>query len=232
MRNKFRDIFDIKSNQDFEKKALEIFRFQANKNLVYREYLSHLKITITSVQSLSEIPFLPIQFFKSHKVISSRDAEQQIFLSSGTTGSVQSKHYVSDVSLYERSYLQGFDHFYGDIEEMVVLALLPSYLEREGSSLVYMVDDLISKSKQPESGFYLNNLDELKKVLLKLDALGKKVLLIGVSFALLDLVEKHQFSLKNTFVMETGGMKGKRKEMIREELHEVLKNGFGVDAIH
>ena len=232
MRNKFRDIFDIKSNQDFEKKALEIFRFQANKNLVYREYLSHLKVSIDAVQSLSEIPFLPIQFFKSHKVISSRDAEQQIFLSSGTTGSVQSKHYVSDVSLYERSYLQGFDHFYGDIEEMVVLALLPSYLEREGSSLVYMVDDLISKSKQPESGFYLNNLDELKKVLLKLDALGKKVLLIGVSFALLDLVEKHQFSLKNTFVMETGGMKGKRKEMIREELHEVLKNGFGVDAIH
>ena len=232
MRNKFRDIFDIKSNQDFEKKALEIFRFQANKNLVYREYLSHLKVSIDAVQSLSEIPFLPIQFFKSHKVVSSRDAEQQIFLSSGTTGSVQSKHYVSDVSLYERSYLQGFDHFYGDIEEMVVLALLPSYLEREGSSLVYMVDDLISKSKQPESGFYLNNLDELKKVLLKLDALGKKVLLIGVSFALLDLVEKHQFSLKNTFVMETGGMKGKRKEMIREELHEVLKNGFGVDAIH
>ena len=232
MRNKFRDIFDIKSNQDFEKKALEIFRFQANKNLVYREYLSHLKITITSVQSLSEIPFLPIQFFKSHKVVSSRDAEQQIFLSSGTTGSVQSKHYVSDVSLYERSYLQGFDHFYGDIEEMVVLALLPSYLEREGSSLVYMVDDLISKSKQPESGFYLNNLDELKDVLLKLDALGKKVLLIGVSFALLDLVEKHQFSLKNTFVMETGGMKGKRKEMIREELHAVLKTGFGVSEIH
>lgn len=232
MRDKVRDIFEIKSIQDFEKKALEIFSFQAKNNPVYKEYLSHLKITITSVQSLSDIPFLPIQFFKSHRVVAGEEKIEQTFLSSGTTGSVQSKHYVSDVSLYEESYRQAFNHFYGEIEETVVLALLPSYLEREGSSLVYMVNDLISKSKQPESGFYLNNLDELKEVLLKLDALGKKVLLIGVSFALLDLVEKHHFSLKNTFVMETGGMKGKRKEMIREELHAVLKTGFGVSEIH
>jgi len=232
MNDKVKDIFGIKSIQDFEKKALEIFFFQAKNNPVYKEYLSHLKTTITSVQSLSDIPFLPIQFFKSHRVVAGDEKIEQTFLSSGTTGSVQSKHYVSDVSLYEESYRQAFNHFYGEIEETVVLALLPSYLEREGSSLVYMVNDLISKSKQPESGFYLNNLDELKEVLLKLDALGKKVLLIGVSFALLDLVEKHQFSLKNTFVMETGGMKGKRKEMIREELHAVLKTGFGVSEIH
>lgn len=225
-------IFKIKNEEEFTVLALETFRFQAKNNLVYKEYLSHLKVNVDEVESVMDIPFLPIQFFKSHKVISGLNTVKQIFLSSGTTGTNQSKHFVTDLSLYENSYLKGFAQFYGDIQDVVVLALLPSYLEREGSSLVFMVEDLIQKSEQAESGFYLNDLERLAKTLIELDSMGKKVLLIGVSFALLDLIEQYKFSLKNTIVMETGGMKGKRKEMIREELHTVLKEGFGVDVIH
>lgn len=144
----------------------------------------------------------------------------------------QSKHFVTDLSIYEESYLKAFEQFYGNIEDYTVLALLPSYLERDGSSLIYMVNDLIEKSKKEKSGFYLHNLDELAKNLLELDSKGEKVLLIGVSFALLDLLEKFQFKLKNTVIMETGGMKGRRKELIREELHTILCEGFGVSEIH
>jgi phenylacetate-coenzyme A ligase PaaK-like adenylate-forming protein len=225
-------IFSIENEKAFKALALETFYFQAENNLVYKEYLGHLNINLEEIDSIHKIPFLPIQFFKSHRIISNTNSIEQTFLSSGTTGMTQSKHLVTDLSLYKESYLKGFTHFYGNIEEYVVLALLPSYLEREGSSLVYMVEDLIEKSHQIESGFYLNNLDDLCEVLLQLEVQNKKVLLIGVSFALLDLIEKHQFSLKNTIVMETGGMKGKRKEMIREELHAVLKEGFGVEVIH
>jgi len=225
-------IFSIEKEKAFKALALETFYFQAENNLVYKEYLGHLNINLEEIDSIHKIPFLPIQFFKSHRIISNTNSIEQTFLSSGTTGMTQSKHLVTDLSLYKESYLKGFTHFYGNIEEYVVLALLPSYLEREGSSLVYMVEDLIEKSHQIESGFYLNNLDDLCEVLLQLEVQNKKVLLIGVSFALLDLIEKHQFSLKNTIVMETGGMKGKRKEMIREELHAVLKEGFGVEVIH
>ena len=139
---------------------------------------------------------------------------------------------MSDLRLYEKSFLEAFQKFYGDPEDYTFLALLPSYLERTGSSLIYMVDALIKRSEDKESGFYLNNLEELSEKLTELDQSGKKVFLIGVSFALLDLVEKEQFNLKNTMVMETGGMKGRRKEMIREELHHELKNGFGVNKIH
>ncbi|WP_139957127.1 LuxE/PaaK family acyltransferase [Flavicella sediminum] len=225
-------LFALKTEQEFEDLALATFQFQAVNNPVYSEYLAHLNISIAEVRCLADIPFLPIQFFKSHTILSDKNKIVQTFLSSGTTGMQQSKHHVTDLSLYEESYRLGFSHFYGNIEEYVVLALLPSYLEREGSSLIYMVDDLIQKSKKKESGFYLHNLDELIATLEELDARGEKVLLIGVSFALLDLIEKHQFSLKNTLVMETGGMKGKRKEMIREELHAELKAGFGLTEIH
>jgi phenylacetate-coenzyme A ligase PaaK-like adenylate-forming protein len=155
-----------------------------------------------------------------------------IFTSSGTTGQSTSKHYVTDIELYKKSYLKGFEYFYGSISDYCILALLPSYLERKGSSLIYMIDDLIKKSNHPESGFYLYQIDVLAEKLKKLDSKGEKVLLIGVSFALLDLVEKHQLQLKNTVVMETGGMKGRRKELIREELHGALKKGFGVERIH
>ena len=209
-----------------------MFRFQYENNLVYREFCDFLKTDIQKVKSLEQIPFLPIQFFKSHKVVANENPIQETFTSSGTTGITTSKHFVTDVSLYEESYRKGFCQFYGNIEDYVVLALLPSYLEREGSSLIYMVEDLIKMTNNSESGFYLHNHDELIEKLTRLDKGGQNVILIGVTYALLDLIEKYPFQLQNTIIMETGGMKGRRKEMIREELHEQLCQGFGVTAIH
>jgi phenylacetate-coenzyme A ligase PaaK-like adenylate-forming protein len=212
--------------------ALKIFRFQYENNLVYREFCDFLKTDVQKVKTIQQIPFLPIQFFKSHSVISNTNPIQTIFTSSGTTGMVTSKHLVTDVSIYEESYRKGFSQFYGNIEDYVVLALLPSYLDREGSSLIHMVDDLIQLSNHPESGFYLHNYDELIEKIIQLDHSGQNIILIGVTYALLDLVEKRSFQLENTIIMETGGMKGKRKEMIREELHYQLCQGFGVKTIH
>ncbi len=226
------DIFTISNQKQFEKAALKVFRFQYENNLVYREFCDFLKTDVQKVKSLEQIPFLPIQFFKSHKVVSNENPIQEIFTSSGTTGMATSQHLVTDITLYEESYRKGFSEFYGNIEDYVVLALLPSYLEREGSSLIYMVEDLIQMTNNPESGFYLHNHDELIEKLIRLDDLGQNVILIGVTYALLDLIEKHPFQLQNTIIMETGGMKGQRKEMIREELHEQLCQGFGVTAIH
>lgn len=216
----------------FEDKALSIFKYQYRNNLVYREFCNHFGVNDTSVSNISAIPFLPIEFFKKKKLVCDTRKAEVIFSSSGTTSSSTSKHYVTDIKVYQASYRKGFAHFYGDISDYCILALLPSYLEREGSSLVYMVDDLIAQSKHKASGFYLDALDELANTLIQLDAQGTKVLLIGVSFALLDLVEAHDFNLNNTIVMETGGMKGRRKELIREELHTILKDGFGVAKIH
>jgi phenylacetate-coenzyme A ligase PaaK-like adenylate-forming protein len=227
---------EISGQKQFEKIALKVFRFQHENNLVYQEFCNYLNINKQEVKSLQQIPFLPIQFFKSHRVVSN-DPEvsgpiQATFTSSGTTGLMTSKHLVTDVTLYEESYRSGFSQFYGNIEDYVILALLPSYLEREGSSLIYMVEDLIQMSNNPDSGFYLHNHEELIEKLITLDNAGQNVILIGVTYALLDLIEKQKFQLKNTIIMETGGMKGKRKEMIREELHEQLCEGFGVTAIH
>lgn len=226
------EIFNIQSNQEFTEVALRVFKHQFDNNKVYRSFCDLLYIHPSDVKSIEQIPFLPIQFFKSHQVVSSLDEIKETFTSSGTTGSVTSKHFVTDITVYKESYLKGFKHFYGNIEDYIVLALLPNYLERKGSSLVYMVNDLIKKSNQPESGFYLQNLKELAEILMHLDKARKKVLLIGVSFALLDLVEQFSFDLNNTIIMETGGMKGRRKELIRDELHTILKKGFGVDKIH
>ena len=226
------DIFAISSQKQFEKIALKVFRHQYENNIVYREFCELLKTDSHKVKSLDQIPFLPIQFFKSHNVVSNTNIIQETFTSSGTTGAVTSKHLVTDASIYEESYRKGFSQFYGNIEDYVVLALLPSYLEREGSSLIYMVEDLIQLSNHSESGFYLHNHDELIKKLIELDHSGQNVILIGVTYALLDLIEKQQFQLQNTIIMETGGMKGKRKEMIREELHQQLCEGFGVSVIH
>ena len=226
------DIFTISNAKQFEKIALKVFRFQYDSNDVYREFCQLLNVEKQEVKSLQQIPFLPIQFFKSHVVVSTTHPVQETFTSSGTTGMVTSKHLVTDVSLYEESYRKGFSQFYGNIENYTILALLPSYLEREGSSLVYMVNDLIQRTNNPDSGFYLNQYDELIKKLIDLDNSGKNIILIGVTYALLDLIERQKFQLKNTIVMETGGMKGKRKEMIREELHKILCNGFGVSTIH
>lgn len=226
------DIFSIQSKKEFDKIALKVFRYQYQNNKVYRKFCDLLKTDVSSVKTIDKIPFLPISFFKSTAILSSDTPVEITFTSSGTTGQHTSSHLVTDVSVYEQSYLQGFAEFYGNIEDYAVLALLPSYQEREGSSLIYMVEDLIRKSNNPNSGFYLHNYDELTEKLIKLDASGQNILLIGVTYALLDLIEEQKFSLKNTIVMETGGMKGRRKEIIREELHEILKKGFGVEAIH
>ncbi|MFL0353469.1 acyl transferase [Xanthomarina sp. GH4-25] len=226
------DIFKTDNEKDFEKLALNIFKFQFEHNAVYRSFCDLLYKNPSDIQSLKDIPFLPIQFFKTHHIISTNDAILKTFSSSGTTGSTTSKHHVTDLNIYEKSFNNGFKQFYGNIEDYTILALLPSYLERDGSSLIYMVDSLIKQSKKPKSGFYLDNLSDLKETLIQLEANNEKALLIGVSFALLDLVEIHQFQLRNTLVMETGGMKGRRKELVREELHSILKEGFGVEQIH
>jgi hypothetical protein len=244
------DIFTIASKKEFEKIALKIFRFQFDNNLVYQEFCKLLNKNKENVKSIVEIPFLPIQFFKSHAVLSSSEPIQTTFTSSGTTSlltpkgkiiiePLRSKHLVTDVSLYEESYRKAFSEFYGNIEDYCVLALLPSYLEREGSSLIHMVDDLIKSSNHKDSGFYLNNYEELLEKLQKLNSERQNVLLIGVTYGLLDLIEYAQsisFPLWGlggfTIIMETGGMKGKRKEMIREELHDILCHGFGVPVIH
>ena len=237
------DIFTISSKRDFEKLALKVFRYQFDNNKVYREFCTLLKKDKSNVKAILDIPYLPIQFFKSHEILSSTETIQETFTSSGTTSPlipkggilhepIRSKHFVTDVSIYEQSYRKGFSEFYGNIEDYCVLALLPSYLERDGSSLIYMVEDLIQSSNHPDSGFYLNNYQDLVTKLIELDTSGQNVILIGVTYALLDLIELHQFQLKNTIIMETGGMKGKRKEIIREELHEILCQGFGVPVIH
>ena len=226
------NIFNISSKKQFEKIALKVFRFQYENNAVYQDFCHHLKIEKSDIKTLQQIPFLPISFFKNYPVLSNLNSVQTTFTSSGTTGQITSKHLVTDLSVYEESYRLAFSQFYGDIENYVVLALLPSYLEREGSSLIYMVNDLIKLSKNTESGFYLKDYEVLIKKIIELDQEGQNIILIGVTYALLDLIELQKLSLKNTIIMETGGMKGKRREMIREELHEKLCDGFGVTVIH
>ena len=209
-----KSIFNISNNTDFEVLTLEVFKHQFKKNSVYRSFCDLLYIHPSSISSIEEIPYLPIQFFKTHKVLSSKNDIQTTFKSSGTTGSIVSKHYITDIELYTSSFRSCFQHVYGNVQDYVILALLPSYLERTNSSLVYMVNDFINQSNHQESGFYLNNYEQLAQTLRSLDASGKKVLLLGVSFALLALIESHKFDLNHTIVMETGGMKGRRKELI------------------
>lgn len=225
-------IFKIKNTTDFEYLAIQIFNYQAINCNIYKRFLAYLNINPKTIHSIKDIPFLPIDFFKSHTVLSKTEPVDIVFSSSGTSGTVLSKHHVTDLSVYEKSYLNGFFHFYGNIKEYTILALLPDYLERQGSSLIYMVDDLIKHTNDEKSGFFLKNHQELAEKLTFLDKNGQKILLIGVSFALLDLVEKYTFNLKNTIIMETGGMKGRRKELIRSELHTLLTTGFGVSHIH
>ncbi len=224
------------SQQDFERIALDIFRFQVENNPVYSEYVGYLGRDVREIDSLQKIPFLPIEFFKTHKVITrytfDRPVESTVFRSSGTTGMQRSEHYVADLDLYEKSFTLGFEYFYGDIKDFVILALLPSYLERGDSSLVYMAKRLIEIGGKPESGFYLYNHEDLYKKLLALQSGGRKTILLGVSFALLDFAEKYSLDFPDLIVMETGGMKGRKREMVREELHGILKKAFGTEHIH
>lgn len=228
------EIFD--NDLDFEKTALEVFQLQAKENSVYKKYVKQLKIIPEKIKSIDQIPFFPIQFFKTHQVVTlpqtSNTKPQTIFSSSGTTGAETSKHYISDPKIYEQSFLKCFKLFYGNIEDYCLLALLPSYLERKDSSLIYMADVLIKKSRHPKSGFYLKNIDELYLTLQELEKQKQKTILLGVTYALLDFAEKFPMYLQNTFIMETGGMKGNRKEMLREEVHKILCDSFSVQSIH
>lgn len=225
------EIFNIKNEEDFDAVALKIFQYQYNQVTIYREFCNHLKIDFQDINSIQNIPFLPIEFFKTHHIISEGKKAEATFSSSGTTGKITSKHYITNLKLYEESFIKGFQLFYGNPEDWTILALLPSYLEREGSSLIYMVSSLIEKSNA-SSGFFLHNVEALIEKIKELESKKQKTLLIGVSYALLDLIERQSFNLKHTVVMETGGMKGKRKELIKAALHEKLKRGFGVSKIH
>jgi phenylacetate-coenzyme A ligase PaaK-like adenylate-forming protein len=227
-----KQIFSISSDSEFEEIAIQIFKFQAKNCGVYTSYIQHLGIEPEKITDYLAIPFLPISFFKTHEVLSVDQAPEIIFSSSGTTGQSTSKHLVTDVAIYKESFNMAFQQFYGNPEDICILALLPSYLEREGSSLIYMVDDLLKQSKHSASGYFLHDLAHLASVLVRLKNTKQKTLLIGVTYALLDLVEQFTIDFPELVVMETGGMKGKRKEMVREELHETLCSGFGIDKIH
>lgn len=227
-----KQIFSISNTQDFEKASLAIFKHQAANCQVYKAYLTNLKINPSNISTTTQIPYLPISFFKTHEVLSSTDTPEIIFSSSGTTGTMQSRHLVSAVKLYEQSFNLAFTQFYGAIEQTCLLALLPSYLERDGSSLIYMVDALLQQSQHPASGYFLHNHADLYERLQQQKSAGQKTILIGVTYALLDFIERYKIDFPELIVMETGGMKGKRKEMVREELHELLQQGFGVKAIH
>ncbi len=227
-----RSIFRIKNEDEFNSAAISVFHHQYKNNAVYRQFCDFLATDPQSIGSAEQIPFLPIEFFKNKKVGGDPLRADIVFSSSGTTSEEISKHYVQDVTLYEESFRQAFHRFYGRPDDYCILALLPSYLEREGSSLVYMVNDLIASSGHTDSGFYLHNLPELAEKLRGLEEKRTRTLLIGVSYALLDLADAHPMKLTHTTVMETGGMKGRRKEMIREDLHRRLCKGFGIERVH
>jgi hypothetical protein len=216
----------------FIERALEIFRFQALHNPVYKAYLEALQCDPVAVCRLEQIPFLPVRFFKTHPVMTDDFTPAAVFESSGTTGSSTSRHRVKDLSLYEESFTRGFERVYGPVQDWCIIGLLPSYLERKNSSLVYMSDRLIHKSNHPQSGFFLHDYEKLFGVLTELERAKQKTWLIGVTYALLDFAERFPMPLRYTTVLETGGMKGRREELVREEVQARLKKAFSLSAIH
>lgn len=220
------------SAANFNELAVELFNYQYQSNGVYRQYCDVLKINTDAVDSLQKIPFLPISFFKTHKVTSGEFEGGTIFESSGTTGSVNSKHYVKDLDLYRESFTTCFEKFYGPPRNKCILGLLPSYLERKNSSLVMMVESLIAAGENPLSGFYLYDHEKLHRTLMHNELLKIPTLLIGVTYALLDFAEKYPMQLRHTIVMETGGMKGRREEMTRQEVHAQLMESLGLSLVH
>lgn len=224
-------IFSIRSSQDFEQTAMEVFKFQYENNDVYRQWCRFFHQTPAQVHAVSDIPFLPIEFFKTHKVISFREQPIDFFQSSGTSQKNTSKHYIKDFSLYEKSFMTNFKLFFGDPKEYVFIVLLPNYQQQGHSSLVYMMKNLIDASSHKESGFYPEDYTKIASLLRDLDSRHRKTILFGVTYALLEMVKHDCFQLENTIVFETGGMKGKRKPMVKEDLHRVLKKGFGVSSI-
>jgi phenylacetate-coenzyme A ligase PaaK-like adenylate-forming protein len=225
-------LFQPHETQDFNALCLDLFRFQYKNNTSYRQFVDFLGKHPNQIHSYRDIPFLPISFFKTQQITTGRFVPEVVFTSSGTTESVTSQHFVKSKNLYVQSFMAGFNTFFGSPENFVILALLPSYLEREGSSLVLMADELIRKSNHPESGFFLHDYQRLSVILDELKTAGKPTMLLGVTFALLDLAEQFPIDFPELMVMETGGMKGKRKEMVRDELHQRLKAGFGVGQIY
>ena len=228
----FGKIFNIKNQSSFNKYCLDIYHFQYRNNLVYKKFCNMICENPMNINEITKIPFLPISFFKTKKILSV-DKFEKVFYSSGTTTNSRSKHFISDLKLYEESFIKNFIHNYGELNKYTIIALLPNYYENESSSLIYMVEKLIKLTKSNESGFFLDDYTNISKKLNQLDSKNdRKTILIGVPYALLDLLDFNQFCLNNTIIMETGGMKGRRKELVRNELHEKLKSGFGVNQIH
>ena len=228
----FEKIFDIKNHSEFKKQCLDIYNFQYENNMVYQSYCNMICEDPSDVNEINKIPFLPISFFKTKKILST-DNFEKVFYSSGTTTNSRSKHFISSLKLYQKSFINNFKLNYSDITQYTILALLPNYYDNKDSSLIYMIEKLIKLSKSKESGFFLDDYINLSKKLIELDTKKeRKTILIGVPYALLDMIDFNQLQLNNTIIMETGGMKGRRKEMVRTELHEKLKRGFGVSKIH
>jgi phenylacetate-coenzyme A ligase PaaK-like adenylate-forming protein len=225
------EIFQIQSEEEFLHVARLTFHFQYKHNEIYRQYVDLSGKKPDRIEKLEDIPFLPISFFKTHDVRCFQSDKPLIFESSGTTGQTRSRHFVADSTIYQLSFIKGFEHFYGPIDDYIILGLLPSYMENDHSSLIYMVDHLIELTTDKDSGFFLNDYDRLLNVVER-RACEKKILIIGVSYALLDLAEKYQPDLSNCIIMETGGMKGRRRELTKEELHQRLMVGFNVNQIH
>ena len=228
----FEKIFDIKNHSEFKKQCLDIYNFQYENNMVYQNYCNMICEDPTDINEINKIPFLPISFFKTKKILST-DNFEKVFYSSGTTTNSRSKHFISSLKLYQKSFINNFKLNYSDITQYTILALLPNYYDNKDSSLIYMIEKLIKLSKSKESGFFLDDYVNLSRKLIELDTKKeRKTILIGVPYALLDMIDFNQLQLNNTIIMETGGMKGRRKEMVRTELHEKLKRGFGVSKIH
>jgi len=224
-------IFSISSSDSFNELAIDIFHFQYKNNKVYRNFVDYIGIKPSAVNHYLKIPFLPIEFFKDQKIVTGDFKEETIFTSSGTTGQNTSRHYIKSLNLYEQSFILNFNQQFGKLEDYIILALLPSYLEQNSSSLVYMVEKLIKMSHDPKNGFYLHDYEKLAQVLSGLKRTSKKVLLIGVSYALLNLADKYPVHFPELMLMETGGMKGRRKELVRAELHAILKKAFGIKKV-
>jgi phenylacetate-coenzyme A ligase PaaK-like adenylate-forming protein len=225
-------IFNIKDYSDFRETALQIFSYQFKNNTVYHDFIISLGKNPSEIRTTDDIPFMPVEFFRNHRIVSGNLPVEMIFESSGTTGFTPGRHFINDLSIYEESFLKSFRLFYGEPEKFLIAALLPSYMERNGSSLVYMADYLIRRSQYPESGFYKDNFEELVPLLKKARQRKERILLLGVSFALIDLAENRFPDLSGVIVMETGGMKGRRKELTRYELHEILMEKLNLSSVH
>jgi phenylacetate-coenzyme A ligase PaaK-like adenylate-forming protein len=225
-------IFNIQSPDEFNEIAVSLFRYQYRNNKIYKSFVDALGLSENRIYHPEQVPYLPVSFFKTQKIVTGNFAEELIFESSGTTGSETSKHYVADADLYQQSFTKGLELEYGDLSRYAVFALLPSYLERQNSSLVYMVEKILLNTNRQMGGFYLNELQELKTQMLEAQRQGVKIMLFGVTFALLDMAEEFPVQIPDAIIIETGGMKGRRKEITRMELHEKLCNAFGVEKIH